>query len=203
MRTNSLDRLGLGLLLAAASGCAATATTVERTDPQAVVDLSGDWNDSDANQVAQAMIHDCLSRPWAERFRAEKGRLPVVRFHPIRNRTADYIDHRFFAKQLETALVDSGRVKVVADPDEALDARAERFDQAEWAHPATAKAHRRETGSDFILNGWILAQDDAVPGQAVRAYLTTMELIDSETNEKVWVGTHPIKKVVTRAAWAW
>jgi PBP1b-binding outer membrane lipoprotein LpoB len=178
-------------------------TTIQRTDAQAQVDLSGNWNDTDANQVAQAMIRDCLTRPWASRFKAEKGRDPVVRLWPIRNRSSEHINTRFFTKQVEMELVNSGVVKVVADIEEASDNTAERADQAIHASDKTAKQQGQETGSDFILNGWILTQNDAVEGQEVRAYVTTMELTNTETNEKVWMKVHPIKKVISRAATQW
>ncbi len=178
-------------------------TTIQRTDSQAQVDLSGNWNDTDANQVAQAMIRDCLTRPWASRFKAEKGRDPVVRLWPIRNRSSEHINSRFFTKQVEMELVNSGVVKVVADIEEASDNTAERADQAIHASDKTAKQQGQETGSDFILNGWILTQNDAVEGQEVRAYVTTMELTNTETNEKVWMKVHPIKKVISRAATQW
>ncbi len=37
----------------------------------------------------------------------------------------------------------------------------------------------------------------------MRAYVVTMELIDVETQRKVWLKVHRIKKVVSRAAAEW
>ncbi len=179
------------------------ATTIQRTDAKAQVDLSGNWNDTDANLVAQTMIRDCLSRPWASKFKAEKGREPVVRLWRIRNRSSDDINTRFFTKQVEQELVNSGVVKVVADIEEANDNLAERADQAQHASDKTAKQQQQETGSDFIMNGWILTQNDAVEGQEVRAYVTTMELTNTESNEKVWMKVHPLKKVITQSGSQW
>ncbi len=164
-------------------------TTVQRTD---------------ANTVAQAMIRDCLNRPWASKFKAEKGREPVVRLWQIRNRSSEHINTRFYTKQVEMELINSGVVKVVADIEEASDNTAERADQATHASDKTAKQQGQETGSDFIMNGWILTQnDDNGQGQRVRAYITTMELTNTESNEKVWMKVHQIKKVISRAATQW
>lgn len=178
-------------------------TRVQRINPNAQVDLSGKWNDTDANQVAKAMIKDCLTRPWSAKFKAEKGRDPVVRLYPIRNRSDEHINWRFFTKQVEMELINSGVVKVVSSLDEADTQRMERTDQARHASDETVKVQGQETGSDFTLNGYIITENDAVDGQEVRAYVTTMELTNSESNQKVWMKVHRIKKVISRAATQW
>jgi PBP1b-binding outer membrane lipoprotein LpoB len=178
-------------------------TSVQRINPNAQVDLSGEWNDTDANQVAQAMIQKCLSHPWSAKFKTEKGRDPVVRLYPVRNRSSEHINWRFFTKQVEMHLINSGMLKVVSAWDEAQTQRFERADQARHASDKTVKSQGQETGSDFVLNGWIITQNDAVEGQEVRSYITTMELTNSESNEKVWMYVHPIKKVISRAAAEW
>lgn len=178
-------------------------TSVQRINPNAQVDLSGEWNDTDAQQVARDMIRQCLNSPWAAKFKAEKGKEPVVRLYPVRNRSSEHINWRFFTKQVEMELVNSGVVRVVADWEEAQAQRFERADQATHASDNTVKSQGQETGSDFVLNGWIITQNDAVEGQEVRSYVTTMELTNTETNEKVWMHVVPIKKVITRAATSW
>lgn len=187
----------LGVLMAA---CMSAASRVERVDPNTEVDLSGYWNDTDANMVAKAMIKDCVVRPWSATFKQDKGRQPVVRVYPVRNRSSEHVDYRFFTKQLEQELMNSGVSKIVADRVEAADNRAERDEQAKHASAETKKSHKRETGSDFVLNGWVVTQNDAADGQEVRAYVVTLELSNTETNEKVWMKVHKIKKVVQRSS---
>jgi PBP1b-binding outer membrane lipoprotein LpoB len=202
-RTNLMLLTAAVTLLIAACGPPAPIHSVQRINPNAGVDLSGEWNDTDANQVAKAMIQDCLSRPWSATFKGEKGRLPMVRIHPIKNRSSEHINWRYFSKQVEMELINSGMVKIVSSMTEAQDNRNERTDQARHASDKTVKSQGQETGSDFVLNGWILIQHDALDGQEVRAYITTMELSNSESNEKVWMKVHKIKKVVTQAATQW
>jgi PBP1b-binding outer membrane lipoprotein LpoB len=177
--------------------------TVQRVDPKSTVDLSGEWNDADANRVAQSMIKDMLTRPWAERFRQENGRDPVVKLYPVRNRTEDHIETKFFTKQVEREMINSGRIQVVAASDETGAARAERVDQSYHASDATKKEHQQETGTDFLLNGWIVTQTDRAGGQTVRAYVVTMELINAESQRKVWLNTTPIKKIVNQEEYQW
>ena len=203
-RLTVLSILAGVVLMAAGCPPAGPSTQIQRTNAGAQVDLSGNWNDTDANQVAKVMIADCLSRPWASKFKAEKGKDPVVRLWPIRNRSSEAtINTKFFTKQVEMELVNSGTVKVVASLEEANDNTAERMDQARHASDKTVKAQQNETGSDFIMNGWIVTQNDAAEGQEVRAYVVTMELTNTESNEKVWMKVHQIKKVISRAGSQW
>ncbi|MCK5798818.1 MAG: penicillin-binding protein activator LpoB [Deltaproteobacteria bacterium] len=185
----------------------ASGPRVTRINPDAQVDISGNWNDTDANLVSKTMIRDCLSRPWAAQFKGKAGKDPVVKLYPIKNRSEEHIKTKYFTKQVEMELVNSGTVQVVAASDETGAARAERRDQGRHASDLTKKENQNETGSDFVLNGWIISQDDkaVVGGQerAVRAYVVTMELINVETQRKVWMKVHRLKKVVSRAASAW
>lgn len=202
-RLTVLSILAGVVLMAAGCPSAGPSTTIQRTHAGAQVDLSGNWNDTDANQVAKAMIQDCFSRPWSGNFKRDKGKDPVVRLWPIRNRSSEIINTKFFTKQVEMELVNSGTVKVVASLEEANDNTQERMDQAKHASDKTVKAQQNETGSDFIMNGWIVTQNDAAEGQEVRAYVVTMELTNTESNEKVWMKVHQIKKVISRAGSQW
>ncbi|MCA9666240.1 MAG: penicillin-binding protein activator LpoB [Myxococcales bacterium] len=201
-------RIAAALLFSAVmatAGCyqQGPATTVQRTNANTQVDLSGNWNDTDANQVANAMIKDCLSRPWASQFKQEKGRKPVVKLYPIRNRSSEHINTKFFTKQVEREILNSGIADVVAASDETGAARAERRDQAANASDKTVKSNQQETGTDFVLNGWVISSNDAAGGAEVRAYLTTMELVNVQSQKKVWIGQKRIKKVVQRRSSQW
>jgi penicillin-binding protein activator len=169
---------------------------VVRTDEN--IDLSGDWNDVDADAVAAAMIEDCMKSTWAESWTEAHQKKPVVRLHAVKNKTDAFIDYRYFTKQLEAALLNSGRVEVVSSMEEADAAREEREDQATHASDETAKTGQNEVGSDFILTGWILSQSDEQGNQSVKSYLTSLELVETETQKKAWVGQKRIKKLIKK-----
>lgn len=163
-------------------------------DPKSVarvdhaVDLSGEWNDVDSDLVASEMIGDCLGAPWLSDWSAAKpGTKPVVRLYPVRNRTVAYIDYRYFTKQIEVALVRSGKIDVVASLEELED------EEGETRGPAPA-----EVASDFTMTGIIVSQEDRVQEREVVAYLTSIELLDVATNKKVWMGQKRIRKLIER-----
>ncbi|MCR9092771.1 MAG: penicillin-binding protein activator LpoB [bacterium] len=187
-------RLGLLLVIAFAVGCGGT--TVTRTAVEEEIDLSGLWNDVDSQKVSEEMITDSLSRYWIEDWRDRTGQRPTVIVGAVRNKSSEHINTRTFTKDLERAFVNSGRVRVVADSGEREGLRTERLDQLRNATIETAKSMGKEIGADFMLIGGINTIIDAADNKQVRFYQVELELIALETNEKVWIGQHKLKKLV-------
>jgi len=183
-------------------GCGSS-RQVARLDPNSTTDLSGNWNDTDARLVAEEMVKDCLDRPWLTNFIAENGGKPVVTVGRIRNKSTEHIDTETFTTDFERELLNSGKVRFVAAPEERVDVREERADQDYWASDETRKQLREEIGADFILLGAIKSITDQVEGKQTIFYQTDLELINVETNEKVWIGTKKIKKGISQGKVDW
>ncbi len=149
------------------------------------------------------MVSDVLRRPWLNQFKSDNGRKPVVIVGGLRNLSSEHIEMGTFVKDIERELINSGLVKFVATSGERSDIRNERMDQQSYASEATAKRLAAETGADFMLKGGIKTVIDAVSGQQVKYYQTDLELISVESNEKVWIGTKKIKKVVKQSRLKW
>ncbi|PID27875.1 MAG: penicillin-binding protein activator LpoB [Candidatus Cloacimonadota bacterium] len=177
--------------------------TVARTAADKTVDLSGRWNDSDSRIVANNVIGDCLSRPWVSDFRDEYGRKPTVIVGKVRNLSSEHIPTQTITKDMERELINSGRVKFVADSNQRNEIRQERQEQQTHASAETAKRLAQETGADFMLKGTINTIIDAYDGQKVKFYQVDLELINVESNEKVWMGGHKIKKLVSSKKVKW
>ena len=189
--------LGMTLLVVIGSFLACSSTpSIRRTDAGEVIDVSGFWNDTDSQQVSEEMVTDSLSRPWIDDWRETTGRKPSVIVGAVRNRSSEHINTQTFTKDLERALVNSGRVRVVASSDERDGLRDERLDQLRNATIDTAKSMGKEVGADLMLIGGINTIIDAAGGKSVRFYQVDLELVNLETNEKVWIGQKKIKKFV-------
>lgn len=191
-------------LLTLAIGCA-TGPKVTRMDIEESVDLSGRWNDTDSRMVSEAMINDCLGRPWLNRFfQAHRGAPPVVIVQSVRNRSHEHINTQLFTKDLERAFVNSGMVDVVASKEERQELREERTEHTlGFTSPETSKSFGKEIGADFAMQGWINTIKDQIKGKYVIYYQVNLELIDLETNRKTWIGEKKIKKLVERPSLAW
>ena len=184
-----------------ASGCAGT--KVKRVETNQKIDLSGTWNDYDATLVSQEMIKDCLQKPWLIEFTAKQNRHPVVIVGYVSNRSYEHINTEIFIKNLEKELLNSGKIVFVASPDERDQIRAERHDQQQGnTLEETIKKIGRERGADFMLIGSLNSVKDAVKGKSVIFYQANLELVNLESNEKVWIGQKEIKKYVTQGRYA-
>jgi uncharacterized protein (TIGR02722 family) len=185
-------------VLAVLAGCTTT-RSVQRVAVDEVRDLSGRWNDTDSRLVAEEIVSDVLRRPWLSTFMTSAGRKPVVIVGTVRNLSSEHIEMGTFVKDIERELINSGIVRFVASSAERSEVRDERLDQQSFATEESAKRLAAETGADYMLKGGIKTLIDAVSGQQVKFYQIDMELIHVENNEKVWIGSKKIKKVVKQA----
>ncbi len=177
-------------------GACATSNQVTRVDPDEQIDLSGRWNDTDSRLVAEEMVRDGLSRPWVSDFVEEKGKKPVIIVGLIKNRSSEHINTETFVNDFERELINSSRVRVVQGGEAREELRRERADQQEFASAATMKKWGMEKGADFILQGTVNSITDSNSREKLVYYQTDLELTHLETNEKVWIGSKKIKKVI-------
>jgi hypothetical protein len=167
--------LVLGICLLTLTACSTTGT---QAPPEAPVDLSGRWNDTDSRLTAEAMIKEALGSPWPQRFSQLMGRTPVVVVGSVLNRTHEQLNTQTFVKDLERALGQSGQVQFVAD---------------------AVKPTGQESGADFMLQGTINSLVDELDGTRAVFYQVDLELIDIASNVKVWLGQRKVKKLVERS----
>ena len=192
----------VGILVLALASCQSS-TRVTRLDQDADLDISGNWNDTDIRQVAEALVGSSLNGSWIDQFRMRNGHNPVVIVGTILNNSSEHIDTAIIAKRFEMALVNTGRVDMVADLAMREDVRDERLSQQYFASEETAVALGREVGADYLLQGAVRTVVDQVSGKAVRTYYVSAELIDIETSRKVWVGEETVKKLIQQSKYSW
>lgn len=181
--------------LLALAGCGGGKEVI-RTDAGEQIDLSGNWNDTDAQTVSAALAEQIQRGAWIENFLAEKGKKPTLIVAPVRNKTAEHIATKTLVDQLERDFINGGRVRVVASAEEREQVREERADQQEFASPETMKKWGREKGADVMLIGEINQIIDREGKESVRYYQVDCYLVDLEDNTKLWAGFEKIKKYV-------
>jgi uncharacterized protein (TIGR02722 family) len=186
----------VALFLSAVLTACSSAPKITRTEVDEAIDLSGNWNDTDSRLVAEEMVRDALSRAWLSDFAAAKNAKPRVIVGSVLNKSHEHINTETFVKDLERELTNSGRVKFVASSEQRAEVRAERLDQAQNASLETAKSMGQEYAADFMVKGQINTILDAAGKQEVKYYQVELELIDTLSNEKSWIGQKKIKKLV-------
>jgi len=184
--------IGLGVLAACS-----TTPSVQRISPDQVTDVSGYWNDTDANLTAKAMISEMLGDPWLANFeRRHGGEQPTVIVGDISNLSSEHISVSTFIDDMQRELINSGKVQFVASSGQRGEVRAERKDQDLNATAGTRSAMGQETGADYMMQGTIHTIIDAAGDKAVKFYQVDLQLINMHNNVIAWVGQKKIKKVV-------
>ncbi len=173
-----------------------TTKKVTRVDEREQIDLSGRWNDTDSRLVANEMVADGLSRVWLQDFVEREGKKPAIIVGLVRNRSSEHIATETFINDIEREFINSGKVRLVQGGEFREELRAEKADQQNNASLETVKRFGRELGADFIMQGTVNSITDQAGNTKVVFYQVDMELTNIETNEKVWVGSKKIKKVI-------
>jgi len=194
-----LIRIGVAAALGAASlsaGCKNWRVT--RTDPGRVKDYDYRFDEDDARQVAGALIPGALSK--VDVWKAQNaGRDPLIVLGNVQNKTGDYVNSELFTDPIREALLNSGRVRIKAQKDLRQELRDERLD-TEFNDPATVKAVAKEVNADFMLVGKVLENKEVRRDNkaVIQYYMVTMELINIETAETVWIDSHDLEKRAKR-----
>lgn len=183
-------------------GCAGRKVSRVSSDKQ--TDFSGRWNDTDSKLVASEMVSQLFSASWIGDYTTEKNRKPVVIVGSIRLKESnEHINTSAFVKDIERELINSGKVKFVASQAERGELRQERLEQQSNASIETVKRLAAETGADFMLIGNIVTYVDEYKKKKSQFYQIDMEMINVESNEKVWIGSKEIKKLIGKKSHKW
>ena len=195
-----MDRGRIGLVAMALlllAGCAQE-TKITRIDSDVVTDLSGRWNDTDSRIVAESMVKEALENPWLNNFSSSKRRQPIVVVGAIQNNSHEHISVNTFVADLERELTNSQKVTFVAGKGDREELRTERKEQAMYAREDTQKAPGKEIGADYMMKGTIATILDEAEGTKAVFYQVDLQMVDLESNAKVWYGQKKIKKVVEK-----
>jgi len=171
---------------------------VSRVASDSVTDLSGNWNDTDSRLVAEEMLNTCLTGAWYQE-KSVNGR-PIIVIGQIRNLSHEHINTGTFINDIQRILINSGKVRFVANAEERQQLRKEIDDQKGNATDETAKERGQETGADIMLTGTINSIIDQSGGEQAKFYQVDLELVDLQSHEKLWIGNKKIKKYVEKSA---
>lgn len=181
-----------GLLMTACS------TQVTRLEPTEDSTLSDRWNAKDSELVANEMISDMMSFPWARDFELSNNKRPTIIIQRVRNLSHEHIAIDTFVNDIKRAIIRSGKASFVAGGEEREALRDERRDQE--LNAKDAKAQGQEKAADFALSGTLNSIVDEVKKKRVTFYQVDLKLIDMESNIEVWNGQKKIQKLQEKDA---
>ena len=197
---NSLKLTAVAASLLLTLTACSTNPQVQRISPDQVTDVSGYWNDTDADQTSQEMVNQMLSEPWLGNFEGVSGgKAPTVIVGQISNLSSEHISTSTFIDDIQRQLINSGKVQFVAAKDQRSEVRGERKDQDLNATAATRSAMGQETGADFMMQGTINTIIDAAGNTSVKYYQVDLRLVNMHDNVISWIGQKKIKKIVQQS----
>ena len=170
---------------------------VTRVSTDETIDISGNWNNSDSRLVAADLTDKILNANWINTHQQEhQGKRPVVIVGFVQNKSHEHIDAETFVKDVESAFIQTQKVRLVQGGKKRDELRAEKEDQQTNATDSSMKKFGLENGADYILQGSINSIVDAHKRQKVVYYQVNLELTNIQTNEVVWIGEKKIAKYV-------
>lgn len=170
--------------------------SVTRVNPNKQFDLSGRWNETDAQLTAETLIKKALSGDWLGNFTAQKGKKPVVVVGTVRNNSHEHVDANIFIADIEKAFLKSQAIRLVQAGEKRNELRGERADQQDFASASTVKKWGQELGADYILQGSIRSIVDSYRREKTTFWQVDLSLTDLETNEVVWLDDYKGKKYI-------
>jgi uncharacterized protein (TIGR02722 family) len=195
MKFNSV--LTVAAIAASALFITSCSRQVTRVNTDQTIDISGNWNNSDARMAADELTGKILSANWIETHQNDhQGKKPVVIVGFVQNKSHEHIEAETFLADIESSFIQSQKVRLVQGGKKREELRAEKADQQTNASVSSMKKFGLESGADFILQGSINSIVDAHKRQKVVYYQVNLELTNIQTNEVVWIGEKKIAKYV-------
>jgi len=184
-------------------GCGARRKVTREATPGTAEELSGNWSAVDAKETSEVLIKDCFANPWLGDFVKEHGRKPAVRVRGIVNKTDEHIDAQVFIKNIEKAMVNSGKVSVLAQEGAELGSVNAEQDYATEGRVEDGPSVGNQKGGDFVVAVRLASILDQVQGKRTKFYKVSFEMLNATSGEKVWIGDHEIQKTITQKKVSW
>ena len=178
--------LGLAGLVAAGAGCAARATRGGEGTANPDLDRPALSVTLDRDDITY-LVDDYLKRLEASAFWqqtvAVAPKPPIVAIWPIQNATTQHLDDQMLMllSSIETALVNTGRVRVVDRSSQESLAREIGVQQGAVYDPSTAQRMGRQLGAQYFFTGKITSVDERMNKTRRVQYTLFLQVIEIET----------------------
>lgn len=184
------------LIVSVLAGCS---TNANRTWVNVVKDIPGSWNATDSRQVSDAMIHDSIAAGWIDPYSLSLRKVPIVVIGNIRDLSLEHINTNRFVYDLARALVNTGRVNVVASLGEYGEKRGQSADTARNVPEASRAKIGQDSAADYKLIGSINAHIETSGRLQIHYFQIDLTLVSLADNRTVWTGRKTLKKEIRDA----
>jgi len=160
-------------------------------DPDKVRLLNDEFNESDAQQLAQEMINSLQQAPAI--LSAKKP--PIVQMEIVRNKTSEHIDTKMITDAVRTALIKTGKIQFSNKEDR--DLREGEVDYALDSGRYKKSSQKDRAGGvapDYLITGDLISNVQQVGSKKLIYYKLTLNMTDLESGLIAWSEEKPIRK---------
>jgi penicillin-binding protein activator len=175
-----------GLMLGLNAGCAREAIRGGEGTANPDLDrpaLSVQLDREDINYLVSDYLGNLeVSRFWQSEIKQSKDR-PLVAIWPIQNATSEHIDDQLLTllSSIETALVNTGDVRVVDRSTQDALVRELQVQQTSAYNPATAQKLGKQLGVQYFFTGKITSINERLNKQRRVQYSLFLQVLEVET----------------------
>jgi uncharacterized protein (TIGR02722 family) len=194
-------------LLAPLSLVLAACTSIGYDDPKKVETVNLDFGSTDLQQMADSMVQSLLSSPnLAYLDHSGKGEDKRIVLYPgnVNNRTAEHIDTASITDSIRTALLKSGRFRLAATSQgqDELGSQVRFQMESGRVDPALIREFGHQIGADVVMYGNLRSieksrdrnLEDAGRKTEDVYYKLTLEVVNVETGEVIWIDEKEVRK---------
>ncbi len=191
--------LGVGALLGLGTGCASTGVrnpsgvpvTEMRADEKGFVAGTG-IESQDLVTVADKMARELIALP---QFNNARG-VPRIALLPVKNETRFAINKEIFLKEIRTALNEkaAGKILFLARDRMAELEKEREMKQSGQVTSSTDPNVNQFKGADYMLTGELTGLTTRMSAGTSDYILYSFQLLDPNTSDILWEGSHRIKK---------
>ncbi len=184
---------------------AAACSSTRYDDPDKVETLTIDWGSTDLKTMAAAMVSSLNAAPQLAYYeKTGDDKRIIVYSAGINNRTSEHIDTSGIMDSIRTSLLKGGRFRLAATEQGQSDLEQQvRFMQGSGrVDPAQAKQFGKQIGADMVLLGNLRSIEKSKRRNIEDAgtktddvwYMFTMEMVNIESGETVWMEEKELRK---------
>jgi uncharacterized protein (TIGR02722 family) len=181
------------LILAGALVTSGCGKKVTYDDPGSMT-VSEDWSDTDIRSAAGELGTSLAKHSVV----AEAKNKPKILALRIKNKTSKRLNTNIIISQIETRLMQTGKVEFIDGAARPEMAREYEYMASGMVDPKDVKGPGRQAGADYVLWGTIENVEARMGKGKVDYYYIKLTLVDVSRNTKVWQAGQETKKRIRR-----
>ncbi len=189
----SLLVVGFGILIFLVA-CKSKESIQKVSEKQTQILTEGYWNAEDSRLVAEKLVKKMLADRWRTEYMiVHKNARPILIVGIVQNLSTEKIDTNLFLKDIEKSIIKGDLVRFIQSGNKKSILMTE-LANSDTINTISNWAQRM--GANFVVNGLISSSEELKRREKIIIYRAKLKLINSETQQPVWLGEEKINKKI-------